>query len=295
MRYDAYDPLIAPARPTAGLQTLTAGIVLTVLTYYSINYLIWMAIFALLTSDQSTAVITLIDQPRTPGSVIANLLVFALLTASLALTLKVLHQRSLMSLIGPWPGAMFQFRRVLVGLAILYAATLLLPMPDEITPTANLPFGQWIMYLPLTLVALLIQTSAEELAFRGYIQSQLAARFPNPVIWIMLPSLLFGIVHYDPSLPTQNALIVVLWATLFGMAAADLTARSGTLGPAVALHVVNNFSAIAIAAPEGSFDGLALFTFPFSLASTDALMTWAPIDLMILLCSWLAARLALRR
>ncbi len=87
----------------------------------------------------------------------------------------------------------------------------------------------------------------------------------------------------------------MLWATLFGLAAADLTARAGTLGPAIALHLVNNFNAIALAAPEGAFDGLALYTYPFSLASSEALIAWAPIDLMILFCSWLTARLALRR
>ena len=295
MRYDAYDPLVAPARATPGLHVLATGIVLTVLIYYVINYVLWMVIFAVLTVDQSNAVIATVDQPRTPGGVIANLMVFALLTASLAVALRVLHQRSLLSLIGPVPRAVMQFRRVLIALAILFAAAFLLPMPDEITPEANLPFRRWIRLLTVTLVALLIQTSAEELAFRGYIQSQLAARFPNPAVWILAPSALFGIVHYDPSLPTQNALIVVLWAALFGMAAADLTARSGTLGPAIALHMVNNFSAIAIAAPQGPFDGLALFTFPFSLASADELMTWAPVDLMILLCGWLVARLALRR
>ncbi|WP_306112910.1 MULTISPECIES: CPBP family intramembrane glutamic endopeptidase [unclassified Roseovarius] len=295
MRYDAYDPLIAPARPTAGLQFLIAGIVLTILIYYSINYLVWMVIFAMLTSDQSMAVITTIDQSRTPGSVIINLSVFALLSVSLAISVRALHQRGLMSLIGPLPWAIMQFRRVLVGLVLLLAVTMFLPMPNEITPLPNLPFGKWVMFLPLTIIALLIQTSAEELAFRGYIQSQLAARFPNPVIWLMVPSVVFGLVHYDPSLPAQNALIVILWATLFGMAAADLTARSGTLGPAIALHFVNNFSAIAIAAPQGPFDGLALYTFPFSLASTDALTTWAPVDLLILLCCWLTARLALRR
>ncbi len=295
MRYDAYDPLIAPARPTAGLQFLIAGIVLTVLIYYAINYLVWMVIFALLSSDQSMAVITFVDESRTPGSVIINLAVFALLSASLAISVRALHQRGLLSLIGPVPWAILQFRRVLVGLVLLLGVTMLLPMPSDVTPTANLPFNKWVLLLPLTLVALLIQTSAEELAFRGYIQSQLAARFPNPKVWIILPSVLFGLVHYDPSLPTQNALIVMLWATLFGMAAADLTARSGTLGPAIALHFVNNFSAIAIAAPQGPFDGLALYTFPFSMASTDALMTWAPVDLLLLLCAWLAARLALRR
>ena len=90
------------------------------------------------------------------------------------------------------------------------------------------------------------------------------------------------------------AWLVVIWAMLFGLAAADLTARSGTLGPAIALHLVNNFSAIALVAPAGYFDGLALATYPFGPNDTAQLLKWMPMDLMILLCSYLAARLALR-
>ena len=295
MRYDAHKTLIAPARPTASLPLLIGGVFLTIMVYYSLNYLVWMVVFAALTSDESWALMTTLDEARTPGAVLVNLAVFILLPIALAVTLKVLHQRSLASLVGPVFTAIRQFRRVLFMLAMLFAVLFIIPVPDDLAPSANLAFGQWLILLPLTLLTLLIQTSAEELAFRGYIQSQLAACFSSPVIWLCAPSLLFGLVHYNPELHTQNAVIVVLWATMFDMVAADLTARSGSLGPAIALHFVNNFSAIAIAAPDGPFDGLALMTYPFSLASTEALMLWAPIDLMVLLCAWLAARLALRR
>ena len=295
MRYDAYDPLIAPARPTASLPLLIGGIVVTILVYYSLNYLVWMTVFAALTSDESWALMTALDEARTPSSVLINLFVFILLPIALVVTLRILHHRSFLSLFGSVLQTIRQFRRVFVLLCALFAVLWVVPMPDSLAPSPNLAFGKWLVVLPLTVLALLIQTSAEELAFRGYIQSQLAARFSSPLVWILAPSILFGLVHYDPDLPTQNAMIIVLWATLFGVVAADLTARSGTLGPAIALHFVNNFNAIAIAAPNGSFDGLALFTYPFSLASTDALMMWAPIDLMVLLCAWLTARLALRR
>ena len=270
MRYDAYEPLVAPARPTASVPLLVGGIVVTVMVYYSLSYLIWMGIFAYLNSDQSFALMNAMDEADTPGSVIANLMLFVLLSVALAVTLRTVHQRTLWSLIGPLERTALQFWRVGVALVALFAALWFLPMPNDLAPDRNTAFGTWLIYLPLTLLALLIQTSAEELAFRGYIQSQLAARFSSPFVWIFIPSALFGIVHFDPGIPTFNAMVVVVWATLFGMAAADLTARSGTLGPAIALHLINNFSAIAIAAPEGPLDGLALFTFPFSLASTDA-------------------------
>ena len=91
-----------------------------------------------------------------------------------------------------------------------------------------------------------------------------------------------------------NAWLVVAWASIFGLAAADLTARFGTLGPATALHFINNFGAILIPAPKGQFDGLALYAYPFTMEDKDAVLAMMPADLLFLVCGWLAIRLALR-
>jgi hypothetical protein len=46
--------------------------------------------------------------------------------------------------------------------------------------------------------------------------------------------------------------------------------------------------------PQGQFDGLALYSYPFSMEDGDAFWVFMPIDLMILVCGWLTIRLALR-
>lgn len=295
MRYRAYAPLVDPARPSAGLKWLAAGVVMTTITFILLSYGYSILHQALVTPDEWTRFSAELETARTPATVLINLFLFALLIAALMITLRVVHHRSLLGLIGPLPRTARQFRRIGVALVILYAVIAFLPAPAAITPSPNLAFGRWLSFLPFALIGLLIQTSAEELIFRGYLQSQLAARFAHPVVWIGLPAVAFGLLHYDWNMPASTGWVIVLWATLFSAAASDLTARAGTLGPAIALHLINNLSAILIAAPLGAFDGLALYTYPFSLASSDALMVWAPVDLMILLCSWLAARLALRR
>ncbi len=82
---------------------------------------------------------------------------------------------------------------------------------------------------------------------------------------------------------------------LFAASAADLTARSGTLGPTIALHLFNNINALLIAAPAENYSGLALYTYPLSaISSNNASMAFA-LNFMIVLLSWLVARLALRR
>ena len=146
--------------------------------------------------------------------VLTNLYVFIFLIAALFCTLHLLHNRTITSLVGPLRLAVRQFIVVLKALALLSLVTVLLSSLGDQRLSQNLALFTWLALLPFGVLGVLIQTSAEELVFRGYIQSQLAARFAHPAIWIVLPSVGFAALHYDPSLPTQTAWIIVVWAGL---------------------------------------------------------------------------------
>ncbi|MGK8232745.1 CPBP family intramembrane glutamic endopeptidase [Roseovarius sp. MS2] len=295
MRYDAHEILVGPARSTAHPARLLAGIALGVPVFVALSFG-YAALLPILFGPEAWAQIAPgIETASNPQGVLINLFVFGLLIVALGLTLRIIHRRSLWSIIGPRALAIRQFARAMGVMLLLYGALLFLPMPEGMDPVANLTPALWLMLLPLALTGLFLQVFAEELVFRGYLQSQLAARFASPLVWMVLPSLSFAILHYDPVSFGANAWVVVAWAATFGLAAADLTARAGTLGPATALHFVNNFSAIMIAAPRGQFDGLALYAYPFTLDNAEALWAMMPLDLLILVCGWLAIRLSLRR
>ncbi len=295
MRYDAYETLVAPARPSSDPFRLLAGMGLTAVLFLFFSHIYSTLHQGLLSPTEWEALSADLQTGSTPVSALINLYLFGLMILALWAALLLVHGRGMTSLIGPLPQTVFQFKRCVFAILALYVVVSILPSPGGGEISANLPFDSWLKFLPLALCGLLVQTATEELVFRGYLQSQLAARFPHPAVWIGIPTIVFALLHYDSQVGGANAWLIVIWAGAFGLAAADLTARSGTLGPAIALHLVNNFSAILIAAPEGNFDGLTLYTYPFSLDDTAALRAWLPVDLMILLCSWLAARLALRR
>jgi hypothetical protein len=294
MRYPRHARLVAPARPSASLWRLAGGIGLFMAAFLALSHAYGWIILPLLPESAWGPDGSGVDSATTPWGVVINLFVFAPLIAALALAMSIVHGRALRQLIGPSGPALAQGRRVFLVIAALHAVIALTPMPESLEIQSNLAVRIWLAFLPLGLAGLIIQVSAEELIFRGYLQSQLAARFSHPLIWMVLPSALFGMLHYQPVLLGDAAWLVVVWATLFGLAAADLTARSGTLGPAIALHLINNIAAILIIAPHGDFDGLALSTYPFDPESPKLLYIWMPLDLMMLLCSWLAARVALR-
>lgn len=295
MRYTPHDKLIAPARPSAHPARLLAGMILTIVLFLVLSSG-FSAILQSLTGPQAwDALSPTLQTGTTPVSVLINLFVFGLLVMALAVALRVAHRRSIASLLGPHVPATRQFKRVAVALISLLLVVVFLPTGNALRPVPNMPFGLWLLFLPVGVLAVLVQTTAEELAFRGYLQSQLAARFSHPLIWMGAPSVLFALLHLDPSAHGDNTWLVVIWAGCFGLAAADLTARSGTLAPAIALHFVNNLNAILIAAPKGYFDGLALYVYPFSLQDSAGVWAWFPVDLLMLGCGWLAARVALHR
>lgn len=233
---------------------------------------------------------------KTPAAMFLLLGSFGLMTLGVTIVARVLHRRSFASLIGPLGLATSQFSAVVRLLMIIGAVIYLLPPWDLGEPyVPNLELGKWVLLLPFSLVAVFVQVSAEEIVFRGYVQQQLAARFSSPIIWMVLPSFLFALGHYLPNDAGENALIIALWAGVFGMLMADLTARAGSLGPAIAVHFCNNVAAIVIVSMPDDLSGLALYLTPFSMEDTEALRAWLPVDFVLMFITWLAARLAIRR
>ncbi|MEI4260518.1 CPBP family intramembrane glutamic endopeptidase [Roseovarius sp. D0-M9] len=294
MRYSGYAPLVDPARHSAALWRLFLGVLMVIAVFLALSLVYGWLCTRFLPPETWGIDGRGIEEATTPGGALVNLYAFGMLILALAVVLPILHKRGLGSLIGSARLATRQGGRVLLYVLGVYIAASTLQLVDPIPLEPGLALARWLPLLPLILLGLLIQTGAEELLFRGYLQSQLAARFANPAIWMILPAILFGLLHYQPGVMGDAAWVIVIWATLFGLVAADLTARSGTLGPAIALHVFNNFAAIAITAPTGYFDGLALATYPFGPDDTALMLQWMPVDLGILFCSYLAARLALR-
>ncbi|WP_323776480.1 CPBP family intramembrane glutamic endopeptidase [Leisingera sp.] len=221
---------------------------------------------------------------------------FAFLTLGVAMAARLFHQRSFASVTGHLRPLLRQFASVGLYLTGLSVLIMLLP-PYSMGPpmTPNLPVWTWLGLLPVSVAAVLVQTSSEEILFRGYIQQALAARFRSPAVWLLGPSALFALGHYLPAEAGDNALMITGWAGLFGVLMADLTARAGTLGPAMAVHFFNNAAALLLFASPTSLNGLALYLIPFEMADVQALRPWMAVDIALMLVSWLCARLAIRR
>ena len=240
---------------------------------------------------------------NTATGLLLQLFSFVFLALAVVLVARLGHGRGLASLIGPIGPSLRALAWAFGAVLLFFALTELLPpyWMAEGQAVARTPL-YWLALLPLSLLALLVQCGAEELFYRGYIQQQLAARFARPWVWMVLPNIAFALAHWELGDFTPPAAQYVIWAFVFGVAASDLTARTGNLGAAIGFHLGNNAYAFLLfgeyAAPDS---GLALFLFP-SGALGDALLDEAPLfttafatELAGVGLMWLAVRLVLRR
>jgi membrane protease YdiL (CAAX protease family) len=243
----------------------------------------------------------------TARGAILNFFSFGIVTLGLTILVRALHGRGFWSMIGPPLAAINDLRLVIWAVCGVLLAIEIGTILGAVGAGAIMrPLLPWLLILPMALAAILVQVATEEIVFRGYLQQQLACLSPSPIVWMVLPSFLFGLLHYWNGFGQADGLVWAIWAGLLGMACADLTARSGNLGAAIGLHMANNIFAVMIYAVEDwPMSGLALFLYPFedpdsfdyaleTLANPWMVLHGLTLALSVLVM-WLAARIALRR
>ncbi|MFT6425371.1 MAG: membrane protease YdiL (CAAX protease family) [Celeribacter sp.] len=233
------------------------------------------------------------------GGLFVVLASFALLLGATVIFAKKFAERNLRDITGPAPILRAQFIVTLKWMAGLTAVMILVPSPHPAGDTGdmheNLALALWLAWLPLGLIGLAVQVTAEEMFFRGYLQTQLIGATQSYAKGMVLAALLFGIGHISTEIDGVAALFPIIWATLFGLVAGDLTARSGTIGPAIAVHLVNNMMAMFIAPVGGQLSGFGLWTRDIDLSTAYSDPVLVCFEGLILLITWLTARIALKR
>ncbi len=291
--YLALNSFVAPARPRAELWRTLCGLAITAVFGFLAIQAVLISLVVSLGPVQARSTIGDVATGATPQGVVELLFLYLPLLLGLLLGLALMMRRGLFSLIGPPRTAIHNFLWTALPLCALWVILLPLSLLDGAV-TAHLSFWQQLPWLPFAVVGLLLQTGTEEVMFRGYLQQQLAARFSSRLVWMAVPALLFGFAHYSSMQYGLVAGLVVLWSALFGLAAADLTARTGNLGAAIGLHFANNTSAILLVGISGNFGGLALYNAQVDPSDFTSGLMFLAIDTMTLAVSWLAARLILR-
>jgi membrane protease YdiL (CAAX protease family) len=265
----AFEAFVAPARRRRGLWRPVLGAGLTAV--------VWLA------ATVALAVAEPWLGPR--GFLLGFLGTFLGMILGLVLALRLLHGRGLASLVGPGG---FRPRAFATGVAVIAVFVLVTAAPGLIAspPERNQTLGTWLPWALPALLGLLVQTGAEELAFRGYLMQEIAARVRARILWLGVPALLFGLLHWNPAEYGPNAGLAVAVATLTGLVLGDVTARTGNLSAAMGLHFANNGVALLLLAPPSPLGALGLWTLTLDPADTGAMRVSLLANMAATVLAW---------
>ncbi|WP_186416837.1 CPBP family intramembrane glutamic endopeptidase [Bosea sp. CS1GBMeth4] len=197
-----------------------------------------------------------------PVGIAAFLLSVASLWAGVWLVIRLVHKRRIRDLLGVerrlyWPDFT---RSTIVTLAVGIATAPLALLIDPTVTRGSLSLSDWLAAMPFLLVALFLQTSAEEIAFRGYLQQTLAARFATPLAWLLMPATLFTLLHWQGGASTAMNLAGLFIILGFSLSMSWLLIATGNLAAAMGAHFGNNIGALMIMSYYPELGAAALFT-----------------------------------
>lgn len=185
------------------------------------------------------------------------------------IAVRLLQRRSLRSVLGASGRLSWRdFARGAAAILLVGSVLELLATPfDPSLQRSAIGLGEWLLWLPLMLGALLVQTSAEEIAFRGYLMQSLAARFRSPIVWGGIPAIAFTLLHWSVGSGTLLNAALLVSIGMFAVAVAILVHRTGNLGAGMGVHFGLNLFAITLVSRASELGHIALFVSP--MESTD--------------------------
>jgi len=210
--------------------------------------------------DSATAQLTGVDPI---WSFLLLMLSFVVFLGGTAAAVVLIHRRRFVSLITP--ANAINWRRVGQGLAVwivLVAAmsvveSVLYPGRYQLTFDA----ARFIPFVLASLVFIPIQTSAEELFFRGYVLQSVGLLVKNPLVLSFVSGFLFMAPHLANPEVAVNFWLLALYYFSFGAFLAYVTLKDNSLELALGIHAGNNlFTAIFANYVGGALATPAIFT-----------------------------------
>jgi membrane protease YdiL (CAAX protease family) len=172
----------------------------------------------------------------------------------LAFTLRFLHRRPLMSLISADRGLAWrrigQAAAVWAGIALIAVAIEHVLYPDRYY--LSFSADRFFVFAAVALVVTPIQTTTEELLFRGYLMQGLSLVLKRPAVIAGTSALVFTLPHLMNPEVRHGALLLAASYFTIGLLLALVTLRDGRLELAIGVHAANNLVLALVANYEDS-------------------------------------------
>jgi membrane protease YdiL (CAAX protease family) len=245
---------------------------LIIVGWFAVALVLYILLLSYAVADGDPATAIDLNRGEVTGAPLLTLVVlllgFAGLHASLFAAVRFVHRRPLLSLITPY--RRLSWGRVAAGFVVfLVLAAAAVAVEAALFPGRyRLTFdaGAFLKFLPFALVLVPLQTSAEELFFRGYLMQAVGLLTRRAFVPALASALLFALLHLaNPEIGAGLAALVATYFVL-GLVFALVTIRDDRLELALGAHAANNLFAALFA----NYAGSAL--------STPAVFTAATLD-----------------
>jgi membrane protease YdiL (CAAX protease family) len=238
-------------RPVAGTVALVALMLVAVPLVWQIPFAVGFAVTGRPVIDGMQRLLDLSD-PTPAGLAYLNLVLATAIPVTW-LIIRVLHGIRPRWLASIAPGIRWRWFLACLALAVvalfatLFVSTFVPQGSEGVEMSGQLnDFTTTTRNFLLVLVLLTpLQAAGEEYAFRGYLTQAFGGLFGHPLPAVVGPALLFALAHGAQSAP------VFFDRFAFGIVAGALVILTGGLEAGLAMHVLNNWLAFAIALAYG--------------------------------------------
>lgn len=183
-----------------------------------------------------------------PNYIFTNLSIYCMLMG-VFIAVKWIHKRPFGTLINY--NARIKWSRFWIGFLVFGTLISMGTAVDYImnpeTYTLSIDSSKFWITLPLILIMTPLQTTTEELVFRGYVIQSFGLKIKNGLILSLISGVLFTLPHLaNPEIYASNKLGVfsticmILNYFVIGMVLAMITIRTNSLEAAMGAHAVNN-------------------------------------------------------
>lgn len=158
-------------------------------------------------------------------------------------------------------------REVRIGAMVMLALIFFSTLPDFIFNNSDykwsFDFAKFLPYLVIALLLIPMQTTAEEVFYRGWIQQRLEKG--NRSIWLVstIGGLLFALPHLANPEVSGNIALPVIGYGATGFMLTWVTMRDKSMGLAVGAHAANNIAAgLLVSSVDSALPSASLYVTP---------------------------------
>ncbi|MCS7060701.1 MAG: type II CAAX endopeptidase family protein [Anaerolineae bacterium] len=232
------------------------GIVVIVIVWQATGFLAGLLLFVLSDGAANSSML------ESPVSLAIMLLSFTPLLLMPMLVNRWVHGRPASALFGA--ARRLNWRQIGFSAALWVLLMATVALVSTILGLSQYEYnGEFVGALPMVLVGLLllpVQTSAEEVFFRGYLLQATGRLTHNVVLLSIVNGILFALPHFaNPEMSMGPLFSLGQWFVI-GFGLALITLRSGSLDAALGIHAANNVASFVLFGYRGgSLPAVALF------------------------------------